>query len=49
MANTFVIVGLRRKYAELKGRVRYTAECWDDATLDALRQVGNVLRLYSPG
>ena len=48
MANTFVVVGLRRKYAELKGRIKYTADCWDDDVLDALRQVGNVLRMFSP-
>jgi hypothetical protein len=49
MGATFVVIGLRRKYAELKGRIRYTADCWDEPTLDALRQVGNVLRLFSPG
>ncbi len=49
MADTFVIKGLRRKYAELKGRIRYTADCWDDATLDALRQVGLVLLMFNPG
>jgi len=46
--NTFVVIGLRRKYAELKGRIRYTADCWDEPTFDALRQVGLVLRLFSP-
>lgn len=47
--DTFVIIGLRRKYAELKGRVRYTADCWDEGTLESVRQVGCVLRLFSPG
>ena len=49
MGDTYVIKGLRRKYAELKGRVKFTADCWDEPTLEALRQVGCVLRLFNPG
>jgi hypothetical protein len=48
MGTTFVVIGLRRKYAELKGRIRYTSDCWNDDILDALRQVGNVLRMFNP-
>jgi hypothetical protein len=49
MGDTYVIKGLRRKYAEIKGRIRFTSDCWDDETLTALCQVGCVLRLFSPG
>ncbi len=49
MGTSFVVTGLRRKYAELKGRIRYTADCWNDAVLDDLRHVGLVLRIFSPG
>jgi len=45
----YVVTALRRKYAELKGRIRYTADCWDQPTIDALHQVGHVLRLFNPG
>ncbi len=48
MGDTYVIKGLRRKYAEIKDRIRYTSDCWDAETLTALRQVGCVLRLFNP-
>jgi hypothetical protein len=41
MGSTYVVISLRRKSTELKGRIRHTASCWDDATLHALRQTGS--------
>jgi hypothetical protein len=49
MATTFVVSALRRKYAELKGVLKYDTASDPEPTLEAIRQVGNVLRMFSPG
>ena len=46
MAKRHVIFALRREYAELKGV--YDPTCDLEATALASRQVGNVLRIFSP-
>ncbi len=48
MAETHVVSALRRKYAELKGVLRYDPTADLDATLLATRHVGCVLRMFSP-
>ena len=48
MAETHVVSALRRKYAELKGVLKYDPTADEGATLLAARQVGCVLRMFSP-
>jgi hypothetical protein len=48
MAERHVVTALRRKYAELKGVLKHLPEQDPEPTLIALRQVGCVLRMFSP-
>lgn len=48
MAESHVISALRRKYAELKGVLKYLPAEDPEPTLVALRQVGAVLRMFAP-
>jgi hypothetical protein len=48
MAESHVVFALRRKYAELKGVLKFSPADDPEGTLLAIRQVGNVLRMFSP-
>ena len=45
---THVITGLRRKYAELLGLLKFRPDQDPDATLDAIRHIGESLLMFSP-
>jgi hypothetical protein len=48
MAERHVVFALRRKYAELKGLLKYEAPAQPETLIFDLHQVGNVLRMFSP-
>jgi len=48
MAEPHVVSALRRKYAELKGELRYAAPLDTASLVLAINQVGCVLRMFSP-
>ena len=49
MAESHVVFALRRKYAELKGILKYDPTADLEATVRACSQVGCVLRMFNPG
>src|SRR5471030_2714606 len=49
MAESPVVYALRRKYADLKGVLKYRAPDDTDELILAIRQVGCVLRMFKPG
>ena len=49
MAESHVVFALRRKYAELKGVLKYDPTADPEATVLACNQVGCVLRMFAPG
>jgi hypothetical protein len=48
MAERHVTAALRRKYAELKGILKFRPEMDAEPTLEALRHVAAVLRMFAP-
>jgi hypothetical protein len=48
MAETHVVAALKRKYAELKGELKYAPQLDTESLVLSIRQVGCVLRMFSP-
>ena len=48
MAERHVVFALRRKYAELKGVLKFDPTADSYATVEAIRHVGCTLRMFSP-
>ena len=49
MAERHVVFALRRKYAELKGVLKFDPTADPFATVKAINEVGCVLRMFNPG
>ena len=49
MAERHVVFALRRKYAQLKGVLKFDPTADPYATVKAINEVGCVLRMFSPG
>ncbi len=49
MAERHVVFALRRKYAELKGVLKFDPTADPYATVKAINEVGCVLRMFNPG